>query len=199
LLAVILVVMAAAAEGLLFTPLNRQMIRTDNRAESLRTEIAKLEQQAENLKAKLSRDPDARARARVHSLQAEIRKVDGDLSAKTLELISPARMVSVLQALIRENDGLSLEEIRSEKPVPADIPGTGGKTGDARAPRVYQQGVTLVFRGRFSEVVRYLHAVEGLPWRLFWDDLTVEMERYPTARIRLRVHTLSLDEGWIGV
>jgi MSHA biogenesis protein MshJ len=41
--------------------------------------------------------------------------------------------------------------------------------------------------------------LEGLPWRIFWDSVSYEVLDYPKSIVRLKLHTLSLSEDWIGV
>jgi MSHA biogenesis protein MshJ len=47
--------------------------------------------------------------------------------------------------------------------------------------------------------LRYLQALEKLPWRFFWDSVSYQVMEYPDSVVRLELHTLSLSEDWIGV
>ena len=47
--------------------------------------------------------------------------------------------------------------------------------------------------------LRYLQALEALPWRFFWDSVDYQVIAYPQSTVRLKLHTLSLSEDWIGV
>ena len=51
----------------------------------------------------------------------------------------------------------------------------------------------------FKQFERRQQALEALPWRFFWDSVSYEVEDYPRSLVRLRLHTLSLSEDWIGV
>ncbi|HET8705626.1 MAG TPA: hypothetical protein VFM46_04910 [Pseudomonadales bacterium] len=66
-------------------------------------------------------------------------------------------------------------------------------------PTLFRHGLEIQMRGGFSAILSYLRATENLPWRLYWDTLEYKVETYPNAKIVLRVYTLSVDEGWIGV
>ena len=80
-----------------------------------------------------------------------------------------------------------------------------GKAGtDAARPneartQVWKRGVELQLRGDYGALLAYLRAVEQLPWQLNWDLLSVHSERHLEAEFILRLHTLSLEEDWIGV
>jgi MSHA biogenesis protein MshJ len=50
----------------------------------------------------------------------------------------------------------------------------------------------LHLEGSYLATLRYLRALEALPWEFFWDGLHFEVIEYPTARVRLDIHTLGL-------
>jgi MSHA biogenesis protein MshJ len=69
------------------------------------------------------------------------------------------------------------------------------RTASAHAPAreaLYVHTLKLTFTGRYGATLAYLKRLEHLPWRLYWDRLSLRMRRYPIARIRLTVHTLGL-------
>ena len=57
----------------------------------------------------------------------------------------------------------------------------------------------LVFTGSYLDTLRYIQALEALPWRLFWDELDIHTEDYPKARVRMVISTLGLDAALLGV
>ena len=65
--------------------------------------------------------------------------------------------------------------------------------------RLHSHGFALEFSGGYLATLNYLQALERLPWRFFWDSVSYEVEDYPRSLVRLRLHTLSLSEDWIGV
>lgn len=196
LLIVAVAVLVALADVLVFRGLREGLSRTDREQTRVMADIGEARAEIDRLEDELARNPGAELRERVAELQASLKAVDAELRAETLELISPSQMVAVLRALIEGNEGLELIAVRSEAAQRLDV---GGANEDVDRPAVYRHGVSLELRGPYREAVRYLRAVEGLGWRLFWDELDIEVVDYPTTRIRLRVHTLSLDEEWIGV
>jgi MSHA biogenesis protein MshJ len=48
-------------------------------------------------------------------------------------------------------------------------------------------------------LLKYLDAIERLPWRIYWGRLDLKTLDYPTIQILIELHTLSLDAEWIGV
>jgi len=66
-------------------------------------------------------------------------------------------------------------------------------------PEIYKHGMRIVFEGDYFKTLKYLQALETMPWRLYWDNVEYHVTEYPKASVAITVHTLSLDEGWIGV
>lgn len=166
------------------------------------------------LQQQLNEDPNDRERARLARYQAELGRIDDVLKARTLEFISPRQMVGALKSLIEKEPGLklvSLETTGPEVPVPAENSqetleaskaGDGGdaKTGPALAtPSVYLHGLEMEFRGDYFSVLNYVRRLESLKWRFGWSSLAIRLDDYPATKVRIRLETLSLTEGWIGV
>jgi MSHA biogenesis protein MshJ len=53
----------------------------------------------------------------------------------------------------------------------------------------------LQLEGNYPATRDYLHALEALPWKFFWDDIRYDVTSYPQARITLNIHTLGLQDG----
>lgn len=202
LLGVAVAILAMLAELLLFSGLREGFTRVEQQRNEARGGIADTRERIATLETKLARDPNAGVRERIARLERQLAEVDDELQAGTLDLISPEQMVDVLRGLVQREEELSLVAVRSEPARGVLRLGNGTDSGDAAdvdTPPVYRHGVTVELTGRFGDALGYLRRLEDSSWRLFWDALRIETANYPTMRIRLRVHTLSLDEGWIGV
>ena len=73
------------------------------------------------------------------------------------------------------------------------------QSADLMAAALHRHDFAIEFAGDYMATLRYLQALEALPWRFFWDSVSYEVEDYPRSLVRLRLHTLSLSEDWIGV
>jgi MSHA biogenesis protein MshJ len=115
----------------------------------------------------------------------------------TSDLVDPQQMRAVLEDLIRRQAGLRLVSMRS---LPAEpLLAAEEEAADDDGPRLYRHGLVLVMEGSYLDCMEYLRAVERLPWQLYWSRLELENDDYPTNRISIELHTLSLEEDWIGV
>lgn len=125
------------------------------------------------------------------AMEAELAQLDARMANITEVLIPPQQMISVLRELLDRND-LTLVRLALQ-PVTEVRPAEVGQSA------LYQHKLELTLTGTFDDLSAYLHALEALPWHLFWDRLSIETTGYPQLRIRLDVHTLSDQEIWMNV
>lgn len=95
--------------------------------------------------------------------------------------------------------GKEVKQPQSESAVAKASGGDSGNGNTANLPEVYQHGLQVVFQGDYHSTLSYLRKLEQLPWKFYWDEVTYEVLQYPKAQISIRIHTLSLEKGWIGV
>jgi hypothetical protein len=46
--------------------------------------------------------------------------------------------------------------------------------------------------------LRYLEAIQSLPYRFTWESVELETVSHPTNRTRIVLYTLGLDQGLLG-
>ena len=63
---------------------------------------------------------------------------------------------------------------------------------------IYVHPFQLQLKGSYQALYNYLQRIEQLHQGFFWDQLELNAEKYPEATIRVRVHTLSTEESWLG-
>ena len=126
-------------------------------------------------------------------------------------------MGALLQDLLRRDTRLDLVSIRTlpvapildtsqaEASVPAAEPITPGVVPPAVAQSatpvvettMFRHGVQIVIRGSFLNVLDYLHAVEKLPWQMYWGGFVMDATEAGPPTYRLSIYTLSLDKSWM--
>ncbi len=147
---------------------------------------------------------------RVTALRANVAARDEEMRAFTNALVDPDEMRAVLEELLKRQDGLTLvsavnrpaRAVLGDEPAPEDQQGSETVTHDASgsdAPKLYRHSFVLTLRGNYLDCLRYLEAVERLPWHIYWSRLELSTDEYPVNDIVIEVATLSLDEEWIGV
>lgn len=183
---------------LIIAPLNQKHDIAEKQIISLNTQIQQTESQLLILKSKKDRDPDFQEKQKIKLLDEQIENVSEQLKVKMHGLIEPRQMAKVLEVVLAQNTDLKLQRVQSlgAKPLsPVKI-----KEGEAsQALGIYQHGLQIEFKGSYLSTLKYLKALDELPWDFYWDVLELNVDKYPVSRIVITVHTLSFHEGWIGV
>jgi MSHA biogenesis protein MshJ len=198
----VLVLLAAVAllwvvwESAFMGPLDRERRQRRQQLEVLRAEVQGLEQSVEAIVAQGAADPESRSRQQIEALKQDIAKLDEQLAGTTSGLIAPREMGRVLEQVLRRTSQLTLHGLRTLPPeslLTAEPPKPEG------GAQIYRHGVELEVGGTYLEMLRLLEALEALPWKFFWDRAEFAIEDAPRGRLKLRLYTLGLEEGWIGV
>ncbi len=145
------------------------------------------------LKKQAAEDPDAALRAQNVQLREELSRRDAELRARVSQLVKPAEVVDLLQAVLAATDGVSLvtlEHLSVERVF-------GGV--DAEEVALYRHRVRLEFDAGFFATRDYLSSLEALGAQLIFRELRYRVEAHPIARVTLIVETLGMDKEWIGV
>ena len=68
----------------------------------------------------------------------------------------------------------------------ADQPATAG---------IGRYELRLELQGSYLGTLRYLRALEALPWKFFWEEVNFEVMEHPKGRVTLDIYTLGLLKG----
>jgi MSHA biogenesis protein MshJ len=174
-------------------PLNvREKGRTQELVE-LQESVARMSRATQ---AVASTDPASVAMKRLQEREKALAAINQNLVAESAGLIPPAQMVQVIHDVLKHQQGLRLVSLKN---LPVTPLGSSGSAAGAAPTGPYLHPVELVVEGRYLDVVTYLRALEGLPWRFYWRVLQLETKTYPLNRVRIELSTVSLDKEWIGV
>jgi MSHA biogenesis protein MshJ len=181
--------------------------------------LAGLDGEIEQKVKEYQRDPDARTRERLATVQAESVKLGDSLRAMQKGLVAPERMAPLIDTILRSNGRLQLVSMKT-LPVGSLNDAAKADTPNAAAPAatpasaalppkadvkvepkpgslLYRHGVEISVRGNYLDMINYMAALESLPTQLFWGGARLEVEEYPAARLTLTLYTLSLDPKWM--
>jgi len=183
---------------LFISPLNQKYDILGNQIAGLKTQTNQLQNQVKILKIKKNRDPDFQEKQKIKLLEEQVSNIDVRLKEKMLGLIEPKQMAKVLELVLAQNTDLKLQRVESLGAVPLS-PVKVKEGEEAEDFGVYRHGLQIEFKGSYLSTLKYLKALDDLPWNFYWDVLELNVEKYPTSRIIITVHTLSFHEGWIGV
>ncbi len=203
LLGAVLAVLFSVWDQLLMAPLVRQHAVVSNEMEAVRDNLSKLDRQIEAIIRSQRQDPDQANRDRLVQLNAVHERLDGRIAEVTVDLIPPRKMARVLEEILVRKKNLELVRVESlgAKPLlePDDNRPVGESDPPAEIPGIFRHGLVIEFEGGYFATLEYLQALEGLPWRFFWESIDYQVEEFPRARVTVTVSTLSFNQGWIGV
>jgi len=205
----ILVVLYMVAVNLLFSPLQAERDRLQKQINTKRDDIQKIENQVQIILTGGVNDPDSAKRKRVAVLQESLKRLNESLSKVTTGLVSPKEMTRLLERVLAKNQGLQVVKMESLPASPLVEEGvvdnqaarTGGAKESAANGRmmVYKHGMRIELKGSYLDMLRYLRSLEGLPWKVFWGQATLQTEKYPVSKLTLLIYTLSTNESWIAI
>jgi MSHA biogenesis protein MshJ len=210
----ILLAVAIAAVSMVFLtyfydPLAADIAGSRNKINTVNTQITS--QQA-GYAAKLAEsleDPDKFANDRLQVIMLQQQTLINEIANLAGDLITPNQMTAILGSVLGRQSGLELIRFENEeaKPLRSGLQNSGGTlngTGSAGvseqiAGQVYEHGLTIEFEGDFFNTLRYLKFLEEISGSFFWDSITFDQSEWPNALITLKIHTLSTEQGFIGV
>jgi MSHA biogenesis protein MshJ len=137
----------------------------------------------------------------------EQNSVQGDIESLAGNLVSPNGMTQMLTGVLDSQEGLTLVKVENVAPVALTnglevaraAASDGGDSLRSIGFQVFRHGLILEFQGDYFSTLRYLLYLEGMEQSFFWDSFEFEQTVWPEAKVRLELHTLSSEEGFIGV
>lgn len=203
--AVLIVVYVVAVNGV-FEPMRAEQARLNSQLKSKHDQIAALEKQIQAFRGGRLDDPDAAKRARLAALQEQMKSLDATLARTTANLVTPKEMARLVEQVLANVRGLQVVKVESLRPAPLAEPAAAkpGETKPATATpgpeaRIYKHGLRIELKGTYLDMLNSLQALERLPWKVFWGQVTLETETHPVSKLTLVIYTLSAGEGWIAM
>lgn len=124
----------------------------------------------------------------------------GETSLRTFgtSLVPATDILPLLDRMLAQVGGLRLRSMQSLPRTELTATRADGTPAAANnGPTLYRHGVELTVEGSFADLLAYLQALEDMPQRVLWGGVQLKVEQYPKALLTLRIHTLSLDRGWL--
>ena len=189
---------------LLITPMLTANDTTQTQLAAIQTSVKTLQQQQQSLLLKQQQDPLRELKDRLRQVNQHLDTVNAQLKDKLHGLIAPQQMAKVLESVLQQHHELKLVKLQSlpAAPLVTETRPTSkdqNEQAKKKTAEVYRHGLQLEFEGSYLATLAYLKALQALPWEFYWDEVRLQVDKYPMAKVTIVVHTLSLTEGWIGV
>jgi MSHA biogenesis protein MshJ len=171
----------------------RQQQQSMQEIDDLEQQLAALSARSQLLSGPQDNTPaqdDAQEHAR---LQAEIAELEARLQGQLGVLLQPEQAVRVLEQVLDPDQELKLTRVDA---VGRELNTTPEQDdGDTSVAGVGRYELRLQLEGSYLATLRYLRALEALPWKFFWEKLDFEVLEHPAAQVTLDIYTLGFLEG----
>lgn len=168
------------------------------KAAQIKQQINLLEGQIDNVSAVLGRDPTALLADQAMKLKNEKESADKKLYAAIKNMESPENMTNILTTLIQGMAGVTVVNIESMDAKPLFEQKTIRENGQDVSLQVFNRGLVIEIIAGYFETVTLLKAIEALHGKIILDELSYEVIKYPKAKVKIMLHVLSLQEGFLG-
>lgn len=193
----VMVAVYLAMSTFVFAPLMRQQAAMEQELNTKRADAARLNTQIQLMLG--HNDGNTSEAQRTAALREQLKQLDNSLGTLTKGLVSPQEMAKLVERMLRANRNLQVLKIESLAPTALLDEAGKSAAGVGVGDTLYKHGMRIQFRGGYGDIVNYLHALETLPWKMFWGEVQVVTEQHPQSTVTLVIYTLSLREAWIGV
>jgi MSHA biogenesis protein MshJ len=181
-----LVLLFFLADSLAFQPVFTQQ-------KQARQLIADRAQQLELLRTRSGLLPGVDGAQAAKDLQVHLSEVDQRGRQWFSRLLAPNQALQILEQVLAHQPGMVLRQATASKDTLDETADDDGSPD--RTPVITRHQFELQLEGNYPATRDYLHALEALPWKFFWDDIRYDVTSYPQARITLNIHTLGLQDG----
>ncbi len=143
--------------------------------------------------------------AKNHPLLKEIEQTNQQISQfkelldeKTINLIKPEIMSSVLNEIFQRSKKLKLLSLAKQSPVELFSQEDLATKDNSMQIQIYRHLVEITFEGQYDDTETFIRLLEDMPQKVNFESLIYEVETHPLSKIKLVVSTLSFDKEWIG-
>jgi len=212
---VVLVLLVAALVlaylSIAFDPVSADIARIDGQINNIQRQISAQQSAYANMLARSQEDPTLFANERLQAISREIAVLDGEIENLAGDLVTPSEMTQILTSVLSRFSGLELIRFQNQRATPlrTGLPSVSNVTSAVDAVnqvassniegQVFSHGLVLEFKRDFIDTLKYLRFLENVTGSFFWDSISFQQQEWPSARVTLEIHTLSTEEGFIGV
>jgi MSHA biogenesis protein MshJ len=189
---------------------NAKLIENENTLISVNQSLS---EKIMNTKNKKSRDPNINLRKQLNEMLTRNKNVQEKINLLTQALVAPRQMVSLLGSVLKQDKQLKLISLVNLPEEAMSIEGWNltsniDSTADAsniqnitsnEEALIYRHTFDIELEATYDSALSYLKRLDGLPWQLFWQDLTYESTQYPKGKLNIRIYTLSMSKEVLGV
>ncbi len=190
LLVAAVVVLYLLVDTLALQPALRAQQRVKQDITDLELQLSTQRQQLKLLTEGREADPLESRRRQRDALQKELAELDARIREQLGALVEPAQAAEVLEQVLSRQPGLSLVSLKasSEPLLIVDEDDDEVRSGLGR------YHLDLKVRGSYLNTLRYLKALEAMPWKFFWQTVELTVQGYPHTETLLKLYTVGAHD-----
>lgn len=196
------VVILLGWQGLLIDPISDYQAQMQSEYRTIENRIVTVNAQSEAIIRGVAVEEESDEQKKITRLDTELQQVEQEINRYINNTVSPQQMVYLLEELLSDNSKLEVVSVQSNVAVPVienNVKENEQAADNDNRVVVYKHGMTISLRGTYSDVLKFLRTAEGMNWAIFWDSIVIEGKSYPDNYTEITVHTISLENEWIGV
>ncbi len=189
----LLMVLWGGWDSFFYSPLKKQQTQLQQQSKNAEVELALQQQLATQLQARSLDNPNLARQKQLESLKNQYQQLQEKIQQLDKKFVSPELMAKVLSDLLKQDKQLNLIKLDT-------VPVTPLLEASKQSQHpIYKHGLVLQFSGNYLATLKYLKALEAMPWNFIWESIDYQVKNYPQAEIILRVYTLSMEKDWLDV
>ncbi|MDH5432979.1 MAG: hypothetical protein OEY19_03475 [Gammaproteobacteria bacterium] len=189
---VMLLLVFATFDSLYMTNQSKQIRQLENSRLQNTNTINQLNLAHQQLNSNYLKQKNHPVQIQLDRVKTELDELKSDLRKKTINLIQPEMMASVIKSVFSHRSSLKLMSLTKLEPV---ILASGENNSQLK---LYKHPVKLEFEGDYQSTVDFLLYLESMQHSFHFDSLEYLVDKYPSSIIMLELSTLSLNKEWIG-
>ena len=199
-------------DNFLITPMQTMTDNLVNQSMALQKQMVNLETRRILANGLLKNSKRKKILGEIKVVEKKIKNFDGKIIERLQGRVAPQYMASMLNDVLKNNHDLQLISINNLPAVPFVSHADGNKsnaektqknnktvTQNSQLPGIFLHSLELQLEGRYLDILNYLQSLEALEWKIFWDQVDLEVLEYPKVKVQIKVHTFSLKDGWLSV
>ncbi len=172
-----------------FQPTFREQAQEKSVISTLEQQLHILRERSGLLSGHAEKDPSSWR----DQLLAELSELESTLHRELGGLLAPDQAIEVLEQVLAQEQGLKLIKVDAVSNPLSTM--ELAQKNNGLVTDVGRYGLQLHLEGSYLATLRYLLALESLPWKFFWEGVDFEVIEYPNARVTLDIYTLGLLTG----
>tara|TARA_R110002072_G_scaffold136124_2_gene278058 strand:- start:13326 stop:14015 length:690 start_codon:yes stop_codon:yes gene_type:complete len=188
-----------------YEPFSMQLQEAERQLLTAQARLTTMQQREQIAITTGNEDPNQAVRLRIERAVADQAQLQRRIEDLAGNLVTPQSMTRLLTSMLEERSGLQLVRVENQMPLPMRNDGTPVEAVDLEADlqadhqQVYKHTLRVELEGDYLSLITYLRRVESFSESFFWDEIHFQQTEWPNAKITLQLHTLSAEEGFVGV